>query len=169
MRKITFLLLVLFAFSANAQIFNHKRVLDKFDDDVLSKRVKTLITKDDTSFTIEEKGGKPETYIVINFANYNSAGSKDSIVNLINNVYGYQECWCVVKKKDYVEYSKTYLSAVYELDESKRHTMIENMVKKYCYYITHRVVTTQYTGVFMSEYVWVQKDSEGGRTIYSNE
>lgn len=162
-------MLVLLAFGANAQIFNHKRVLDKFDDDVLSKRVKTLITKDDTSFTIEEKGSKPETYIVINFADYNSAGDKDNIVNLINNVYGYQECWCVVRKKDYAEYSKAYRSILLEPDEDNRRSMIEAMVKKYCYYITHRVVTTQYTGMFLSEYYWVSKGDEGGRTIYSNE
>lgn len=167
MKRIILLFLMVIALSANAQIFTHKRVLDKFDDVILDKDQKTLIEKTDSTFIVEEKGKEPVTYVILNFAEYNSMGDKDNIVNLVENVYGYQECWSVILASDAEEYFKVYLSCIAETDETKRLKDIEKMVDKYCYYITRRVVTTQYTHQYLSEHVWIQKGDKNGRTIYS--
>lgn len=155
------------ALSANAQIFTHKRVLDKFDDVILDKDQKTLIERTDSTFIVEEKGKDPVTYVILNFAEYNSMGDKDNIVNLVDNVFGYQECWSVILESDAPEYFKEYVSCIAETDEAKRLKDIEKMVEKYCYYITRRVVTTQYTHQYIAEHLWVQKGDKNGRTIYS--
>lgn len=116
---------------------------------------------------IEEKGSKPETYIIVNYADYNSLGSKDNIVNLVDNVYGYQECWCVIRDKDFDKYMEAHLACFNEPDEEKRMDMITKMVNDFSYYITHRVVTTQFSHDYVSEYIWIQKGDNNGRTIYS--
>lgn len=167
MKRIILLFLMGIALCANAQIFTHKRVLDKFDDVITDIDQKTLIEKTDSTFIVEEKGKEPVTFVIESFAQYNSMGDKDNIVNLVDNVYGYQECWCVILASEYEEYFKVYLSCIAEADETKRMKDIEKMVDKYCYYITRRVVTTQYTHQYLSEHVWVQKGDKNGRTIYS--
>ena len=169
MKKLFFLIFALISLSANAQIFNHKTVMDKFDDAILDKNIKTLIERNDTAFIIEEKGLQPVTYIIQNLMTENSVGSKDEIVNLVNNVYGYQECWSVILEKDMPQYAQAYLSAMMEEDENNRMSIITKMINAYNYYIIHRVVTTQYTHQFLSEYYWVQKGDTNGRTIYSNQ
>ena len=167
MRKIILLFLMGIALSANAQIFTQKRVLDKFDDVISDRDQKTIIEKTDSTFIIEEKGKDPVTYVIESFAQYNSKGDKDNIVNLVENVYGYQECWCVILASDALNYQNEYLNCILEKDETKRMKDIEKMVDKYCYYITRRVVTTQYTHDYIAEHVWVQKGDKNGRTIYS--
>ena len=128
----------------------------------------TLIQKNDTEFIIEEKGKQPIIYKIINFATYNSFGDKNNIVNIINNVYGYQECWFVVLEKDYENYNNELFTIYTEPDETKRFAMITETLNKYGYHITHRVVTTEYTHSFIDEFIWVQKGENNGRTIYSN-
>lgn len=152
----------------NAQVFNHKIIMDKFDDVTVDKYQKTLIQQTDSTFIIEEKGDTPITYFIANYAEYNSAGRQDSIVNLVGNIYGYQECWSVILETDLAQYKETYINCILESDENKRNEMITKMINDYSYYITHRVVTTQYTHDFVSEYYWVQKGDTNGRTIYSN-
>ena len=86
-----FLILILTALvtvAANAQIFTHKVIRDKFDDVVSERDIKTLITKNDTAFIIEEKGNEPVTYKIL--SEIESEGSKDNIVQLVGNVYGCQ-------------------------------------------------------------------------------
>ncbi len=151
----------------NAQIFTHKMILDKFDDVVSQCAIKTIIEKNDTSFIIEEKGKKPTVYIIQNYADYQSMGSKDNIVNLVGNVYGYQECWFVISEKDMIHYGQAYKSAAMEKDMDKRWSIIEKMTKDYGYYIVHRVVTTQYTPHILNEYCWVEKVVNNERTLYS--
>lgn len=169
MKKIALLILSVWCLSINAQIYNHKEVLDKFDDVIVDKSIKTLVQKTDSSFIIEEKGSKPIEYIILNFAEYNSMGDKDNIVNLVGNVYGYQECWSVVLQKDAANYYSGLADIINTHDDAKRESMIENLVRKYCYYIVHRVITTQYSHDFITELFWVQFGDHNGRTIYSNE
>lgn len=168
MKNLIVILLSMLCINANAQIFNNKEVLDKFDDVISQQNVKTLIQKNDTEFIIEEKGKQPIIYKIINFATYNSFGDKNNIVNIINNVYGYQECWFVVLEKDYENYNNELFIIYNEPDETKRLSMITETLNKYGYYITHRVVTTEYTHSFIDEFIWVQKGDNNGRTIYSN-
>ena len=163
------ILITLVSVVANAQIFTHKEILDKFDDVVSQRDIKTIIEKNDTAFVFEEKGKKPTVYLIKNYAEFNSMGSKDNIVNLVGNVYGYQECWFVILEKDKPQYEQAYMSAIMENDKNKRMSIIEKMINDYGYYIVHRVVTTQYTHQFLSEYYWVQKGENNERTIYSRD
>ena len=168
-----FLILILTALvtvAADAQIFTHKMILDKFDDVVSECEIKTLITKNDTAFIIEEKGNEPVTYLIRCPSTLFSVGSKDDIVRLVNNVYGYQECWYVVLEKDIKNYVLENCALFNEEDDSKRNDLTSKLIEKYYIYIKHRVVTDRYGLQFLSEHYWIEKVSFNGkneRTIYS--
>lgn len=166
-----FLILILTALvtvAANAQIFTHKVIRDKFDDVVSERDIKTFITKNDTTFIIEEKGNEPVTYKILNELEFK--GSKDNIVQLVGNVYGYEEYWCVILEKDFKDYLLDISALCNEEDDSKRHDLISKLVEKYCNFITHRVVTDQFGTKLLYEFCWIEKASMNGnneRTIYS--
>ena len=166
-KRIILLFLLGIALCANAQVFTHKKVVDRYDDVVLERERKTLISKNDSTIVIDEKGNDPVTYVILNVAEYNCKGNKDEIVNLVDEVFGYQECWAAVLKEDASEYASAYLRCILEPDHVKRSEEISKMIDKYTYHITHRVVTSQYTHNYLSEHVWVQKGDKNGRTIYS--
>ena len=169
MKKFLILILTTLVFAvADAQIFTQKTIRDKFDDVVSEREIKTLITKNDTAFIIEEKGKKPVTFKILNELEFN--GSKDNIVQLVGNVYGYEEHWCVILEKDIKDYFLDYIAMLNETDDSKRHDLISKLIEKYSYYITHRVVTDEYGLQFLFEHYWIEKASFNGdneRTIYS--
>ena len=166
-----FLILILTALvtvAADAQIFTHKEIKDKFDDVVSECDIKTFITKNDTTFIIEEKGNEPVTYKILNEIEFK--GSKDNIVQLVGNVYGYEEYWCVILEKDIKDYLLDISALCNEEDDSKRHDLISKLVEKYCNFITHRVVTDQFGTKLLYEFCWIEKASMNGnseRTIYS--
>lgn len=166
-----FLILILTALvtvAANAQIFTHKVIRDKFDDVISQCDIKTFITKNDTTFIIEEKGNEPVTYKILNELEFK--GSKNNIVQLVGNVYGYEEYWCVILEKDIKDYLLDISALCNEEDDSKRHDLISKLVEKYCNFITHRVVTDQFGTKLLYEFCWIEKASMNGnneRTIYS--
>lgn len=166
-----FLILILTALltvAADAQIFTHKVIRDKFDDVISQCDIKTFITKNDTTFIIEEKGNEPVTYKILNELEFK--GSKDNIVQLVGNVYGYEEYWCVILEKDIKDYLLDISALCNEEDDSKRHDLISKLVEKYCNFITHRVVTDQFGTKLLYEFCWIEKASMNGnneRTIYS--
>ena len=147
MKKFLILILAtLVTVAANAQIFTHKEIKDKFDDVVSECEIKTFITKNDTTFIIEEKGNEPVTYKILNEIEFK--GSKDNIVQLVGNVYGYEKTWEVVLEKN----------------------TIGNLLDEYRYFITYRVVTMKYGYKILYEFCWIVKVSKNGnyeRTIYS--
>lgn len=162
-----FLILILTALVtvvAHAQIFTYKVIRDKFDDVVSERDIKTLIEKNDTAFIIEEKGNESITFKILNEIEFK--GSKDNIVQLVGNVYGYEENWCVILEKDIKDYFLDYFAMLNEADVSKRHILISKLVEKYCNYITHRVVTDKYGLQFRSEHYWIQ-NGNNERIIYS--
>lgn len=166
-----FLILILAALvtvAADAQIFTYKVIRDKFDDVVSECEIKTLITKNDTTFIIEEKGNEPVTYKIL-FED-ESMGSKDNIVQLVGNVYGYQESWGVILEKDFKDCLLDISALSNEEDDSKRNDLRSKLIEKYCNFITHRVVTRQYDTKLLSEHYWIEKAYQNGnyeRTIYS--
>ena len=168
MKKFLILILTTLVFAvADAQIFTLKTIRDKFDDVVSKREIKTLITKNDTAIIIEEKGNEPVTYKIL--FEHESMGSKDNIVRLVNNVYGYQEGWWVILEKDIKDYLLDISALSNEEDDSKRDALRRKLIEKYYYCITHRVVTDEYGLQFLSEYYWIQKASFNGnneRTIY---
>ena len=171
MKKFLILILATLVFAvADAQIFTQKEIRDKFDDVVSKREIKTLITKNDTAIIIEEKGKKSVTFKILNEIGFN--GNKDNIVQLVGNVYGYEECWCVILEKDVKDYFLDISALSNEEDDSKRHDLISKLVEKYCNFITHRVVTTKYGTELLGEYYWIVKASFNGdteRTIYSKD
>ena len=166
-----FLILILTALvtvAADAQIFTYKVIRDKFDDVVSECEIKTLITKNDTTFIIEEKGNEPVTYKIL-FED-ESMGSEDNIVQLVGNVYGYQESWGVILEKDFKDCLLDISALSNEEDDSKRNDLRSKLIEKYCNFITHRVVTDQFGTELLSEHYWIEKAYQNGnyeRTIYS--
>lgn len=134
---IIFALLLSMVLKADAQIYAHKRVMDKFDDILLIKEIKTRIVQTDSTFIIEEKGNVPTEYVILEPCYPNSMGSASNVVNLIGNVYGYQESWFVAPKKD----------------------------KANIYLAVHRVVTTPSGYIYENEFFWIQ-DSNDKRIVY---
>lgn len=168
-----FLILILTALvtvAADAQIFTYKVIRNKFDDVVSKREIKTLITKNDTAIIIEEKGKEPVTFKILNELEFK--GSKDNIVQLVGNVYGYEEYWCVILEKDVKDYFLGISALSNEEDDSKRDDLISKLIEKYCNFITHRVVTDKYGLRFLFEHYWIEKPSFNGnneRTIYSKD
>lgn len=134
---IIFTLLLSIALKADSQIYTSKCVMDKFDDVLLAKELKTIITQTDSTFIIEEKGSVPTEYVILTPFYSDSKGNANNIVNLVDDIYGYQESWFVAPKKD----------------------------KTNIYLAVHRVVTTQYSHTYENELFWIQ-DSNGKRTLY---
>ena len=165
MKKFLILILTTLVFAvADAQIFTQKEIRDKFDDVVSKREIKTLITKNDTAIIIEEKGKKSVTFKILNELEF--TGSKDNIVQLVGNVYGYEEYWCVILEKDVKDYFLDMSALSNEEDDSKRDDLISKLVEKYCNFITHRVVTDKYGLQFRSEHYWIQNQNNE-RIIYS--
>ena len=169
MKKFLILILTTLVFAvADAQIFTQKEIRDKFDDVVSKREIKTLITKNDTAIIIEEKGKKSVTYLIL--SEIESMGSKDNIVQLVGNVYGYEKEWVVILEKDVKDYFLDISALSNEEDDSKRNDLRSKLIEKYCYFITHRVVTDEYDLQFLFEHYWIEKASFNGdneRTIYS--
>lgn len=158
MKKFLILILTTLVFAvADAQIFTQKVIKDKFDDVVSERDIKTLIEKNDTAIIIEEKGNEPVTYLIRYPSALLSVGNKDDIVRLVNNVYGYQECWYVVLEKDIKDYVLDNCALSNEEDDSKRNDLRSKLNEKYYYLITHRVVTDKYGDKILYEFYWIEK------------
>ena len=159
MKKLNVLLvLLMMSVTSNCQIFTSIRYLDKFSDIVKSRDVKTLITKTDSTFIIEEKGRKPVEYFIINYADFASKGDKDNIVDITGtNVYGYQECWCVVEMKDKEEY-------FHQHEKAFKGEIEPNELQKYWLFIIHRVISKySFEFTYSNEFIWVQNEEDDDR------
>ena len=152
------LIFVLAGLSCNAQIYKSIKYYDKFDDEVKTEQRKTLITRTDSTFIVEEKGKDPVVYYILNPVTDGTRGSKEEIVNLVNNVYGYEETWCVVRSDMLEKYREAYHN--FYLDETKANL---EKLKLYWLFIVHRTITTQYTGSFLDDIFWVQDELHDGK------
>lgn len=152
--------------TSNAQLFTSIRHYDKFDDVVKSEVHKTLITKTDTTFVIEEKGRKPKVYYILNLST-SSRGSKDNIINLVNNVYGYELVWCVIKDEDKDRYFDEYGKALRVESENRKDAI--SKLAKYWLFIVDRVIS-RYSRVFEyeNEYMWIQNDTPEDNRLGNN-
>ncbi len=160
MKKYLFTLVLAFvAITSNAQLYKSIKYYDKFDDVIKTEQRKTLITKTDSStFVIEEKGKQPVEYYILNVVQDGTRGTKDEPVNLVANVYGYEESWCVVRQdmlNDYLEANKNYYQ-----DSSKANM---DRVMHFWLFVVHRVITTQYTGTYLDELFWIQDELSDGK------
>lgn len=155
MKKILFTLLFgLIGLVSNAQqVYSKILYMDKFDDVIKTENIKTLISKTDSTFLFEEKGRKPIEYWIVNYAAYNSEGDKDNIVDLTgHNVYGYQDCWCVIKMSDKNAYDNDYVKVILEEEPI-------DILEKYWLFITHRVISMySFEFYYDREYTWITNE-----------
>lgn len=154
----------------NAQIYTTIKYLDKFDDELKSEQHKTLITKTDTTFVIEEKGKQPITYYILNVVEEGTKGSKDEVVNLVSNLYGYEETWCVVRYEKLKDYREAFNN--YRLNSTEENT--EKLLRMWLF-VVHRTITTQYSATYLNDMFWLQDESDDEklgknikRIIYTN-
>ena len=142
MKKVLFIVLFCFVtLVCNAQIFTKIEHLDKFDDVIKTENVKTLITKTDSTFVIETKGRRPIAYYIFKIVESNCIG--DSEVNnherLVNNVFGYQECY-FVSDLPFEEYIK--------LDEKQ--------ANNHAFGLIHRVISRyEFVFEYENELIWL--------------
>lgn len=175
---ITFVFLHLFTLASNAQIFTSVTYYDKFDDIIKKEQRKTLIEQTDSTFIIEEKGKKPVVYYIVN--QIDKLGSKDDVVNLVGNVYGYEESWCLVRYDLLKQYNDTYERIISEylhenlLEDTPVRREKLKVLEDYWLFATYRTVTTQYTGSYITALFWIKdednKDKLGkgvNRIIYN--
>lgn len=159
MKKYLFILFFVFmGFSCNAQIYKSISYYDKFDDEVKVETRKTLITKTDSTFVIEEKGKQPVVYYILNELAAGTRGSKDEIVNLVNNVYGYEKTWCVVRE----DMLTKFLEAQHDffIDNSEEN---KNKMGRFWLFIIHRTITTQFAGTYLDDLFWVEDELSDGK------
>lgn len=77
---------------------------------------------------------------------------------MINDVYGYQETWCVVREDMWDKYKKA--NTELKLNPSKENL---DKVRPYWLFIIHRTVTTQYSGIFLDDILWIQDENNDGK------
>lgn len=169
MKKILFLSLVFFSLAANAQVFTLVETKNKFDDVVQSMKVKTLIEWSDSTVTVQIKGRNPVKYRLLRKMKVGSMGSEDNIVNLVDDVYGYQDMWTACLERQYPAYLAeldAFIKSGNSKDDAKIKELYNRVKKDYYYYIIDRVITTQDTGVYLAECVWIRHADGGNRVVY---
>lgn len=148
-KKLLLFLFVLITVDCYSQIFKEIRYYDKFDDVIKTEQRKTLVTKTDSTFIIEEKGKQPVVYYILNALS--SQGSKDDVVNLVDNVYGYEETWCVIPYSLLNNYLEDY--------QQYRITKDSKKLESYWLFITHRIISRyRYSFYYDGEYLWITDD-----------
>lgn len=172
MKKFSLLMLALvWATVTSAQgVYSHVTKIDKFNDVVWSKDIKTLITQTDTTFVIETKGSKPETYycfdvplLALHF------GSRDSVVNLVNNVWGYETQYVALTIDELIECYYIYeeLENNTSGDISLWIDKLKKMWEGPSPIITCRTISsTRYSFNYDTDCLWIEF-SDGSRIIYS--
>lgn len=131
------ILLAIVSVVANAQdpIYSKIEYLDKFDDVIKTEQRKARIIISNHDITIEEKGKQPVVYVIIDVQNN---GSKEKPINIINNLYGYETTYYVVRRD---------LAAKFIEDSDKN---------KYALGIVHRTITLEYLKSYVTELFWIQ-------------
>ena len=175
---ITTSLIAFWALAMSAQgIYTKVRKYDKFDDVVYEKTIKTLITKTDDKIIFETKGSKPVEYYYEEdswFADH--IGSRDSVVNLVNDVYGYEDRYSVFPK-DTIDVVKKIVS---EKAENTPDSLLtdDRIAEMYTWELFCRIPNApevvfrtiskgSYLFIYETDYVWI-KFKDGSRIIYSN-
>lgn len=149
---------------------------DKFDDVEWSKTIKTLITKTDSTIVIETKGSKPETYkYTDNHLIATHVGSRDSLVNIVADIWGYYSEYIVYSEKDVEEMTpminqiqsvsqdSVSLSNLFDLSLK----LLKRMEK--CPVITFRTISrSRYSFEYFTDIVWIKLE-DGSRIIYTKD
>lgn len=97
-KALLILSMLVISIMANAQgVYTSVTKMDKFDDVVWKKQVKTLISITDSTIVIETKGQKAEEYCF--FEEFTTqVGSREKPANIVSDVYGYEIQYLTVKR-----------------------------------------------------------------------
>lgn len=174
---ITTSLIAFWALAMSAQgLYTRVKKYDKFDDVIYEKTIKTLITKTDDKIIFETKGSKPvEYYYSENSWFADHIGSRESVVNLVNDVYGYEDRYNV--------FPKDTIDVVKKIVSEKAKNTPDSLLTDYYIATMHNwelfcriqnvpeVVfrtTSKNSYIFMydTDLVWI-KFKDGSRIIYS--
>lgn len=164
-RIISIFLFTCCAILANAQVYNYKKVCDKFDDIVSQNQQKTLIqwTEIDSIpapiLSIEEKGKKP-IYFVCFVDSEHKLGDKDDLTTFASVVFGFQTSWMVIELNAFKKWKNT------ESEEEK-----EKLIKNFCYEVVHRVISSTWSSFnYETEVFWIEHVfGNENRIIYTME
>lgn len=148
---------------------------DKFEDVISNVTEKTLIKKTDSCFVIETKGQQPEYFFYIDvetLAFHNE--SKDDVLNLVNNVYGYEDIYVYMKKEDILAVYLEIEKELSGLDSTQKQEQFEALLgKKMDSLIDSRPKATyrtlskyQFVFEYDTDYFWI-KYPDGSKTVYS--
>lgn len=183
MKKLLILLVVfLNALVASADgIYTKIEKYDKFDDVIWKKDIKTLITKTDSTIIIETKGEKPEKYYCVDYCSY-AYGSRDSVINLVADVYGYEKEYALFTREELVKAFENARIAIEKERETHPNDSIYNERGTMGFYILgelcriadeeKRVIKfrtiSKYQRMFAydTDLAWI-KFKDGSRIIYS--
>ena len=174
---ITTSLIAFWALAMSAQgIYTRVKKYDKFDDVIYEKTIKTLITKTYDKIIFETKGSKPVEYYYEEdswFADH--IGSRDSVVNLVNDVYGYEDRYSVFPKET-IDVVKKIVSekAKNTPDSLLTDDRIAAMQKWELFrripnapeVVFRTISETSYDFMYDTDLVWI-KFKDGSRIIYS--
>jgi hypothetical protein len=176
-------LLFIASLACSAQgIYTSVTKYDKFDDVVWQKTIKTLITQNDTAFVVETKGQKPVVYTLIEGYVLN-VGSRDSLVNLVDDLWGYEDSYLVFAPKDKEDFHKYMEENTKGKADSTDLVLGDNIIKintyktfRFMYLrdnieklpkITVRTVSKyKYDFAYRDDVFWI-KFSDGSRLIYN--
>lgn len=156
-------------------IFTNVAKFDKFDDVVWYKDKKTLITMADSAIIIETKGQKPVEYYIMGGQPLLVVGSKDSIVNLADNLYGYEEQYVTYTKKNFEDKKKQIVSNNPEYIEKGENYidfltglgLLDDFKNEKLPVITIRTLSeSRFSFIYRTELVWI-RFNDGSRLVYS--
>lgn len=161
----------------NAQgIYTKVTKYDKFDDIVWSKDVKTLITQTDTTFVFETKGQKPETYHYVDVPMMAiHVGSRDSIANLVTDIWGYESQYFVITdiiREEVRAETKKQISDMNDTqsaDEETNMLLVINLLKRIdeLPVITTRTISKyRFDFEYKTDFIWINF-KDGTRIVYS--
>ena len=178
MKKIVLILVnVMFTFVVNAQgIYTKVTKYDKFDDIEWTKEIKTLITKTDSTFVIETKGSKPETY------RYSDSpllaihdGRRDSLSNIVADVWGYESQYVAITEKAIEDVRNAVAEQIKDLPDSLvSETKIQilsglellKIIDKLPTITLRTISKYSFDFEYDTDLVWI-KFEDGSRIIYS--
>lgn len=168
---ITTSLIAFWALAISAQgIYTRVKKYDKFDDVIYEKTIKTLVTKTDDKIIFETKGSKPVEYCYFDsrlFAAH--IGSRDSLVNLVNDIYGYEDRYNVfptdtmeVVRNIYEQTTNVSDSLFIVLQALELIHRVDNVPE-----VVFRTISkTSYSFMYDTDLVWI-RFKDGSRIVYS--
>ena len=172
---ITTSLIAFWALAMSAQgIYTRVKKYDKFDDVIYEKTIKTLITKTDDKIIFETKGSKPVEYCYFDNRLFAAQiGSRDSLVNLVNDIYGYEDMYNVFP----TDTMEVVRNSVYEQTTNVSDSLLADSIVLQTIELIHRVDNVpevvfrtisknSYIFMYDTDLVWI-RFKDGSRIIYS--